>query len=74
MSKWIVSLVAVALSAVMFSGCGGSEGSSSAEGGNNGGGSTNPPPTEQVTKDFTGTPDQFGNKLPAVPVMPDMAE
>lgn len=72
MSKWIVSLAAVALSAMMFSGCGGESGSSAVDTGDGDGQSNTEQPTNGTTGDFTSTPNQFGDKLPAVPVMPDM--
>ena len=75
MSKWILSLASVAMLALAMSGCGGSDGSSSV-GGADGGTTAVTPPAESSTtqaRDLSGTPDQFGDALPAVP-MPDLAE
>jgi len=67
MSKWIISLASAAMLAFAFSGCGGSDGESSA--------AVDTPidtPSTEAANDYSGTPDQFGEALPAVPMIPEM--
>lgn len=69
MSKWIISLASAAMLAFAFSGCGGSDGESSAAVDTP---STETPATSQPANDYTRTADQFGDTLPAVPMIPEM--
>lgn len=76
MNKWMLSLVSVTLLALAMSGCGGSDGSA---GVTSDGGAQTPTPTPETpvsttVRDLSDTPDQFGDTLPAVPVIPDLAE
>jgi len=80
MNRWILSLASVIVLALAMSGCGGSEGSSSvgtvSPGDTNQKGDDTPADGSEAStepaKDFTRTPNQFGDALPEVPAIPEM--